>query len=178
MFGSTALFELRYQLRNPVCWVALVIFFLLTFGATASESIQIGGGGNVKVNAPFAILQTQLILTLFFMFVTTAFVANVVVRDDDSGFEEGEEVCAVLEEGGVVEDFLSIARAREVDFHDLADAGFRAVRHHHAAVGHEDGFVDVVCDNHGGELLAGEDVDDDVLKFHPGEGIEAAERFI
>ena len=86
MFGSIALFELRYQLRNPVFWVALVIFFLLTFGATASESIQIGGGGNVKVNAPFAILRTQLILTLFFMFVTTAFVANVVVRDDDSGF--------------------------------------------------------------------------------------------
>lgn len=86
MFGSIALFELRYQLRNPVFWVALVIFFLLTFGATASEDIQIGGGGNVNVNSPFAILQTQMVLTLFFMFVTTAFVANVVVRDDDSGF--------------------------------------------------------------------------------------------
>lgn len=86
MFGSIALFELRYQLRNPVFWVALVIFFLLTFGATASENIQIGGGGNVNVNSPFAILQTQMVLTLFFMFVTTAFVANVVVRDDDSGF--------------------------------------------------------------------------------------------
>ena len=86
MFGSIALFELRYQLRNPVFWVALIIFFLLTFGATASEDIQIGSGGNINVNAPFAILQTQLVLTLFFMFVTTAFVANVVVRDDDSGF--------------------------------------------------------------------------------------------
>ncbi len=86
MFGSIALFELRYQLRNPVFWVALVIFFLLTFGATASENIQIGGGGNVNVNSPFAILQTQMVLTLFFMFVTTAFVANVVVRDDESGF--------------------------------------------------------------------------------------------
>lgn len=86
MFGSIALFELRYQMRNPVFWVALLIFFLLTFGATASESIQIGSGGNINVNAPFAILQTQLVLTLFFMFVTTAFVANVVVRDDDSGF--------------------------------------------------------------------------------------------
>ena len=86
MFGSIALFELRYQLRNPVFWVALVIFFLLTFGATASESIQIGGGGNVNVNSPAAIVQAQQILTLFFMFVTTAFVANVVVRDDESGF--------------------------------------------------------------------------------------------
>lgn len=86
MFGSIALFELRYQLRNPVFWVALVIFFLLTFGATASESIQIGGGGNINVNSPSALVQAQQILTLFFMFVTTAFVANVVVRDDESGF--------------------------------------------------------------------------------------------
>lgn len=86
MFGSIALFELRYQLRNPVFWVALVIFFLLTFGATVWDQIQIGGGGNVNINSPSAILQTQQILTLFFMFVTTAFVSNVVVRDDDSGF--------------------------------------------------------------------------------------------
>lgn len=86
MFGQIAQFELRYQLRNPVFWVALVIFFLLTFGATVSENIQIGSGGNVNVNSPFAILQTQMVLTLFYMFVTTAFVANVVVRDDESGF--------------------------------------------------------------------------------------------
>ncbi|MHA7821072.1 MAG: ABC transporter permease/M1 family aminopeptidase [Erythrobacter sp.] len=86
MFASIALFELRYQLRNPVFWVALVMFFLLTFGATTSENIQIGSGGNVNVNSPFAILQTQMVLTLFYMFVTTAFVANVVVRDDESGF--------------------------------------------------------------------------------------------
>ena len=86
MFGSIALFELRYQLRNPVFWVAVIIFFLLTFGATVWDGIQIGSGGNVNVNSPFAILQTQLVWTLFFMFVTTAFVANVVVRDDESGF--------------------------------------------------------------------------------------------
>ena len=86
MFGRIALFELRYQLRNPVFWAALVIFFLLTFGATVSEDIMIGSGGNVHVNAPVAIIETQLVLTLFYMFVTTAFVANVVVRDDDSGF--------------------------------------------------------------------------------------------
>ena len=86
MFGSIALFELRYQLRNPVFWVALTIFFLLTFGATVWDQLQIGGGGNVKINSPSAILQVQQILSIFFMFVTTAFVANVVVRDDESGF--------------------------------------------------------------------------------------------
>jgi ABC-2 type transport system permease protein len=86
MFGKIALFELRYQFRNPVFWVAAVIFFLLTFGAATSDDIQIGGGGNINANAPLAIIQTHLVLTLFFMFVSTAFVANVIVRDDDSGF--------------------------------------------------------------------------------------------
>jgi aminopeptidase N len=86
MFASIALFELRYQLKNPVFWVVSVLFFLLTFGAVTVDEIQIGSGGNVKVNSPAAIAQIHLILSLFFMFVTTAFVANVVVRDDESGF--------------------------------------------------------------------------------------------
>jgi len=86
MFGKIARFELSYQLRNPVFWVATVIFFLLTFGAMASDNITIGGGGNVNLNSPVAIVQMHLILTLFFMFVTTAFVANVIVRDEESGF--------------------------------------------------------------------------------------------
>ncbi len=86
MFASIAAFELRYQFRNPVFWVVATLFFLLTFGATTIEEIQIGGGGNVHVNSPFAIGQIHLILSLLFMFVTTAFVANVIVRDDESGF--------------------------------------------------------------------------------------------
>ncbi len=86
MFGKITAFELRYQLRNPVFWVAVVIFFLLTFGAAASEDIQIGSGGNIHVNSPLAIIQTHMVLTIFFMFVSTAFVANVIVRDDESGF--------------------------------------------------------------------------------------------
>ncbi|MGA1758539.1 MAG: hypothetical protein ACO391_12395, partial [Pseudomonadales bacterium] len=50
------------------------------------EDIQIGSGGNIHVNSPYAIAQTVLIMSLFYMFATTAFVANVVVRDDESGF--------------------------------------------------------------------------------------------
>ena len=86
MFAAIARFELRYQLKNPVFWVVSVLFFLLTFGAVTVDEISIGSGGNVKVNSPAAIAQIHLILSLFFMFVTTAFVANVVVRDDESGF--------------------------------------------------------------------------------------------
>lgn len=86
MFASIARFEWRYQLRNPVFWVVSILFFLLTFGAATVEQIQIGGGGNIHRNSPFNIVQTHLILSLFYMFVTTAFVANVIVRDDESGF--------------------------------------------------------------------------------------------
>ena len=86
MFYTIARFELRYQLLNPVFWVATVLFFLLTFGATTVESIRLGSGGNIHTNAPTAVAQIQLIMSLFFMFVTTAFVGNVVVRDDETGF--------------------------------------------------------------------------------------------
>src|SRR4051794_3917627 len=86
MFLGVFRFELRYQMRNPVFWVAVVAFFLLAFGATTVEQIQIGSGGNVHKNSPYAIAQAMLALSLFYMFVSTAFVANVVVRDDETGF--------------------------------------------------------------------------------------------
>ncbi|ATC33789.1 aminopeptidase [Caulobacter vibrioides] len=86
MFGKIAGFELRYQLKSPVFWVVATIFFLMTFGAATIDQIRIGGGGNIHKNAPYAIAQTHLILAIFYMFVTTAFVANVVVRDDETGF--------------------------------------------------------------------------------------------
>ena len=86
MFLSVAGFELRYQLKNPVFWVAGLLFFLMTFGSVASDTIQLGATGNVHANSPSAIATTSLIFCIFFMFVSTAFVANVVVRDDDTGY--------------------------------------------------------------------------------------------
>ncbi len=86
MFGQIARFELRYQLRNPVFWTVAILFFLLSFGAMTIEQIRIGSGANIHKNAPVAIATIHLAMSLFFMFVTTAFVANVIVRDDESGF--------------------------------------------------------------------------------------------
>lgn len=86
MFLTIARFEFRYQMRNPVFWVATSLFFLLTFGATTVESIRLGSGGNIHTNAPTAVAQILLLMSLYFMFVTTAFVGNVVVRDDETGF--------------------------------------------------------------------------------------------
>ncbi len=87
MLLSVARFELRYQLRSPAFWATFIIFFLMAFGAAASDNLSIGGkGGNVLVNAPFVITQTALIMSLFSLFVVAAFVANAVVRDDETRF--------------------------------------------------------------------------------------------
>ena len=86
MFASIARFEFGYQARNPVFWVASILFFLLAFGTVASENIRLGSGGNVLANSPHAIALAHMLLAIFFMFATTAFVANVVVRDDDTKF--------------------------------------------------------------------------------------------
>ncbi|MDI1363284.1 MAG: ABC transporter permease subunit, partial [bacterium] len=86
MFRKIAGFELRYQLKSPVFWVVAVIFFLLAFGLTTISQISIGLGSNDHRNGPYALAQDHLIFSIFYMFVTTAFVANVVVRDDETGF--------------------------------------------------------------------------------------------
>ena len=87
MFWKVAAFEFRYQLRQPVFWVIAIIFALLAFGlVAASDNISIGAGGNVHKNAPYALASINAIMSMFFMFATTAFVANVVVRDDQTGF--------------------------------------------------------------------------------------------
>ena len=85
LLGITG-FEIRYQLKNPVFWVAIAIFFLLGFGLTASENVSIGTPGTVHENAPFAIAVATAAFVQFYLFVTTAFVANAIVRDDNSGF--------------------------------------------------------------------------------------------
>jgi aminopeptidase N len=86
MFFKIAGFEFRYQTRNPVFWVAVVLFALLAFGAVATDNVQIGNTANIHKNAPWVIAQTTFFFAFIYMFVTTAFVSNVVIRDDETGF--------------------------------------------------------------------------------------------
>jgi aminopeptidase N len=86
MFFKIAGFELRYQLRQPIFWVGLLMFTLLSFGSVASDSIQIGSTDNIHKNAAYVICQTTLVFAVIYMFVTTAFVANVITRDDETGY--------------------------------------------------------------------------------------------
>ena len=86
MLRHIAAFELRYQIRSPLFAVSFALFFLFAFGATTSDQLQIGSRGNVNLNSPYAILQMLGILSVFAIFIVTAFVANVVLRDDETGF--------------------------------------------------------------------------------------------
>src|SRR5215469_6613313 len=86
MFAKIAWFEFRYQTRQVVFWVAAVIFAILAFGSVASDNVRIGATDNVHKNAPFVIGATMLIFAEFYMFVVAALVANVIVRDEETGF--------------------------------------------------------------------------------------------
>ena len=86
MFGKIAGFEFRYQLRQPVFWVTTILILLIVFAVMGIGEIEIGSGGNVHKNSPFSIAELTTRMSIFYMFVTTAFVANVVVRDDETGF--------------------------------------------------------------------------------------------
>ena len=77
MFRKIAAFELRYQLSAPVFWVSFLAFFALTFMATTIPEVQIGDKGNTNINSPFAIIRVLQIMSVFAIFIVTAFVANV-----------------------------------------------------------------------------------------------------
>jgi len=85
MFRKIAGFELRYQTRNPVFWVALILFGLIAFADMTGPN-SIGMKPFVHKNAAYRIGQLCLMLSLLYMFVSAAFVSNGIVRDDDTGF--------------------------------------------------------------------------------------------
>ena len=86
MFWKIAAFEFRYQMRQPVFWVGVFFFALLSFGLMCSPNVSLGGGGAIHKNAPWAVGLGSIAFTVWYMLVTTAFVANVVIRDDQTGF--------------------------------------------------------------------------------------------
>jgi ABC-2 type transport system permease protein len=85
MLLHIARFEFRYLLRNPLLWATAVATFALFFVAVGT-GIELGSEGGLLRNAAFATLRNYLLVSIFFMFVTTSFVAGAVLRDDETGF--------------------------------------------------------------------------------------------
>ncbi len=89
MWREVFRFELRYQLGQPVFWIANAVFFLLVFLAITTDAVGIGGAiGQVNRNAPFVVMQMQLLMALIGLFFTTAFVSGTVMRDHETRTEE------------------------------------------------------------------------------------------
>ncbi|MCC5944483.1 MAG: aminopeptidase [Bernardetiaceae bacterium] len=75
-------FELKYRLKRPATYLYFLIIFLLTMLAFASDAVIIGGAaGAVKINAPTNITTILLIITAFFMMITSAVMGVAVLRD-------------------------------------------------------------------------------------------------
>ena len=81
-------FEWRYFTRQPSFIVTCLVFFLLPFLAITIDQVQIGSGGNVLFNSPFAVTQIMLILSLFGMFMVVNFVAGTATRNHTSLMSE------------------------------------------------------------------------------------------
>ena len=86
MFAKVAAFEFRYQVRSPLFIAAAALLFIAAFTDMAVAKLATAGGGNVLFNAPHAIIVSHLVVSLVFLFLGAAFVSNVIVRDDQTGF--------------------------------------------------------------------------------------------
>src|SRR5207253_3615561 len=86
MLIESARFEFRYQLRNPLVWLTAALTFAMFFLAFSVKGIELGSEGGLLENASYATVRNYMIMSVFYMFVTTAFVSNVIIRDDETGF--------------------------------------------------------------------------------------------
>ena len=82
MFWSIFRFELNFHRRQPMFYVVSLVFFLLSFGATVSDNITVGGvADNININSPFNIVVTLGVWSFIAMFGCVAYAASPVLRD-------------------------------------------------------------------------------------------------
>jgi len=82
MFLDVVRFELAYRFRRPAVYLFAALFFAMTFGAIASDSMQLGGSiGNAARNSPFEILRLMSMVSVMGLLALTGFVATAINRD-------------------------------------------------------------------------------------------------
>lgn len=75
-------FELQYRKKRPATYLYFLILFLISFLAISTDTVRIGGGaGLVKENAPTTIAFMMVIISAFFMMITSAIMGVGVLRD-------------------------------------------------------------------------------------------------
>ena len=86
MLLHVARFEARHVLRNPLLWVTAVAAFAFFLAGASVDGFDLGNEGGLLKNAAYATLRNYVMASVFFMFVTTSFVASAVLRDDETGY--------------------------------------------------------------------------------------------
>jgi hypothetical protein len=86
MLLKIASFEYRYLLRTPLLWATAFAAFALFFLSMNVKDFEFGSEGGLLVNAACATARNYLVASIMAIFVTASFVANAVIRDDETGF--------------------------------------------------------------------------------------------
>ena len=81
MFKEILLFEIKYRLKQRQFYIFTIVMFLVT----ALDIVRIPSGqyGNINMNSPFAIMTFMLGMSIMGVFVTTAIMANAIIRDNE-----------------------------------------------------------------------------------------------
>jgi ABC-2 type transport system permease protein len=75
-------YEWKLWLKSPMLWILLGVNTLLIYGASASDSITIGGDvGSVHKNAPYVIQNLYAMMSLINLLMVTAFMSATALRD-------------------------------------------------------------------------------------------------
>ncbi|HEX8154156.1 MAG TPA: ABC transporter permease, partial [Thermoanaerobaculia bacterium] len=86
MLLDIARFEFRYLLRNRLLWIAAALGFAMIFFSMNLDGWELGSEGGYFRNSAYATLRNAVMFSLLFMFVSASFVANAVIRDDETGY--------------------------------------------------------------------------------------------
>lgn len=86
MLNHVVRFELRYQASSAMFWITSFIFFAMTFWFVSSDTLRVGWGGYVFRNSPYTVAGVCMLMGVLAIFIVTAFVSNVILRDDETGF--------------------------------------------------------------------------------------------
>ena len=92
MWSEFFRFDLRYQLRQPLLWLATAALAGMAFASAGSTTARIGAGpggiGNVHLNAPVVIANQLGVMSMISMLLVTVFIAGAVLRDSETGMAE------------------------------------------------------------------------------------------
>ena len=88
MFGSIFRFELGYQIRGAAFIAVYAIFFLMSYGAIASDQLQIGSSEATNINSPFVAMQMIGVMSVIGIFMPVVFMATGVTRDQSLRTDE------------------------------------------------------------------------------------------